>query len=219
MSSGIYCILCTANGKRYVGQSRNVQRRLIVHRSLLRRGVHFNVHLQAAYTKYESESFETSVLELCGEDMLDIRERAWIAYFHSTEREFGYNQESGGKLLKRQSSETKARISAAGRGRKLGPPSAEHRRRLSEALRGKPLSAEHCQRMSEAVRESPVALERCRRIGKANLGRKHTPEAKARMSDAQRQRAATPEDRARRSEVMKLYWAAKKAAATQPQIG
>jgi hypothetical protein len=38
------------------------------------------------------------------------------------------------------------------KGRRMGPMSEEHRRRISEALRDKPKSAAHKQRISEAMR-------------------------------------------------------------------
>ena len=214
MSSGIYCILCTANGKRYVGQSVAMKRRLTAHLSRLRRGVHYNAHLQAAFQKYGAESFETSVLEECAEDMLDIRERAWISYYQSTNPEFGYNRELGGhaqkatpetraklsELLRQRYADpaARAKMSEAHRGKKITP---ETRAKLSEAARGRTISVETRAKLSKAQQGKKATPEAKARMAKASLGRKHTPETRAKMSETMHQRCATPEARAKLSKI------------------
>lgn len=213
MSSGIYCILCTANGKRYVGQSRNVQRRLQDHLSNLRHGKHYNAHLQAAVQKYGIESFETFVLERCEEGMLDIRERAWISYYHCTNPEFGFNRESGGNAQKQISEETRARIGEARRKRQI---SDETRARVSKTMRqkwatpetrakmlknhhGRPHTPEARAKMSEALRQRYANPEARAKLSASRLGKKLTPETRARISQAQLGKKLTPETRSRMS--------------------
>ena len=43
---GIYAIVNTANGRRYIGSSADLARRWKVHRKDLERGTHANVHLE-----------------------------------------------------------------------------------------------------------------------------------------------------------------------------
>lgn len=215
MSSGIYCILCTANGKRYVGQSRNVQKRLSGHLSKLRHGQHHNIHLQAAFQKYGAESFETAILELCEEGMLDIRERTWISYLQATNHDFGFNHESGGTTKKQSSDETRARISEARRKRHI---SDETRARVSKTMRqlfanpetrakmlrnhhGRPHTPEARARMSEGLRQRYTNREARAKLSEALRGKKHTPARRARISEANRGRKLTPETRARMSEA------------------
>lgn len=75
---GIYMLLNTKNGKRYVGSSINIRRRLWSHRSQLRHNCHFNLHLQASWNKYGEEFFEYSILEKCNKDDRFKREQFYV---------------------------------------------------------------------------------------------------------------------------------------------
>lgn len=92
--SGIYSILNTKNGKRYVGQTYDLDYRWKRHRFDLSHNYHSNKHLQSAWNKYGSEVFEYSVLEMCQIENLDERESWWIDYFDCLKS--GYNQAAGG---------------------------------------------------------------------------------------------------------------------------
>lgn len=65
MNSGIYKITNTVNDMCYIGSSKNIKFRLKIHRSLLRRNKHHNIHLQRAWNKYGEEAFKEEILELC----------------------------------------------------------------------------------------------------------------------------------------------------------
>lgn len=60
--TGIYEILCTANGKRYIGSSVDIPKRWRNHRRDLAAGTHRSRHLQRAWLKYGPDSFEWAVL-------------------------------------------------------------------------------------------------------------------------------------------------------------
>jgi group I intron endonuclease len=60
---GIYCIINTKNGKRYVGQSVDVGRRIREHLSELKSNTHPNKDLQEDFNKF-SHYFKISYLEL-----------------------------------------------------------------------------------------------------------------------------------------------------------
>jgi group I intron endonuclease len=144
---GIYGILNTECKKWYIGQSVNVQNRKSSHFSLLNSGKHENSYLQNAFSKYGLNSFEFRVLEEVLENMLDVREGAWIEYFHSTNPQFGYNLDSGGKTHKRHSEITKQKIGDAHKGFRFSEAS---RRKMSESHKGIPLSIKTRLKMSEA---------------------------------------------------------------------
>ena len=123
---------------------------------------------------------------------------------------------------RKHSEETKAKIRAHGnKGRKFGPLSPEHRKKLSEAHtghthspesrakmsaahKGRPKSAEHCRKMAEALRgrkRTPESIEKQRAT---LLGRKRSPEVVAKTADALRGRKKTPEQRQRIKEGIRL---------------
>ena len=76
--SGIYCIMNTINGKRYVGSSKNIYSRWQKHRALLRKGTHWDRHLQNAWNKYGETSFKFIVLCKCPEEELLTKEQEYI---------------------------------------------------------------------------------------------------------------------------------------------
>lgn len=94
MSVGIYKIQNMLNGKIYVGQSVDIEKRWSTHRAELKNNYHHNVHLQSAWNKYGEENFEFSIVEECNIDQLDQYEIYWISKFNSYEN--GYNLTAGG---------------------------------------------------------------------------------------------------------------------------
>ena len=105
---GIYCILNTANGHRYVGQSTDLSRRKSYHFTALFKGTHKNKHLQAAYNRYGASCFQWLILQVvCGTSSLDTAERHWIAFYASNDPRHGYNAEPGGLTRPRASCRTR----------------------------------------------------------------------------------------------------------------
>src|SRR5688572_11673775 len=94
---GVYLVTNTVNGKRYVGLSSNIGRRWWEHRNP-KQGCATVIH--RAIKKYGVEAFEFSVLELCERQMLDERERHWIAAL-GTLAPSGYNRTAGGESGKK----------------------------------------------------------------------------------------------------------------------
>ena len=92
---GIYCITNTVNGKKYIGQSRNIKERWRHHTYLLDANRHDNKHLQYAWNKYGRNAFTFSVLEIFEDDrQLNDAEMYWIEKMDSFED--GYNMTLGG---------------------------------------------------------------------------------------------------------------------------
>lgn len=86
---GIYMILNTINGKKYIGQSKQLIRRYRRHFSELRNNNHVNSHLQRAWNKYGGVNFDFKVILNCDEDDLTYYEDFFINYFDS--KNYGYN--------------------------------------------------------------------------------------------------------------------------------
>lgn len=189
VKSGIYCIYNSGNGKRYIGRAMDLNSRRNGHFSLLRRSIHYNKHLQASFVKYGENLFEWIILEEVSEDILDIRERAWIEYYQSDNREFGYNKESGGSLLHRHSDDVRHKMSEAMKGNQnsLGHRHSEDSlRKMSEAKRGHFVSIETRNKISESEKGKTISLEHRHRISMANKGRHFSSETRRKMSESQR---------------------------------
>ena len=86
---GIYVIRNLVNGKTYVGQSIDVEKRWEQQKKCP------NEHLKRAFVKYGFENFSFELLEET--DDLDAREKFWIASYDSTDPSKGYNMSHGGK--------------------------------------------------------------------------------------------------------------------------
>ena len=88
---GIYCIINNKNGKRYVGQSVDISRRIRQHFSELRKGEHPNEALQKDFNE-DWHFFQVIYLEVnVPQHKLGLREKYWIDYYHTRDPKFGYN--------------------------------------------------------------------------------------------------------------------------------
>ena len=211
--TGIYVIKNLENGKKYIGQSSDLLFRKKSHFSLLKLKKHRNTHLQSAWNKYGEESFEFCVIEECRQDVLDVREQAWISYYQSTDPKYGYNKKEGGHTLAFHTEETKAKMSQACTGRhhsietklriseghkgqipwiKGKHHSAEAKQKISEASKRKVISDETRLRMSKAqtgkqmltLRGKPLSEETRRKISAANTGKHHSRETLLKLSES-----------------------------------
>ncbi len=88
---GIYAIKNEANGKLYIGSSRNIVARWRVHASRLRLNKHHSQHLQLAFN-IAPLSFKYEIVELLADpSLLEVREQYWVDHYQSFKSEFGYN--------------------------------------------------------------------------------------------------------------------------------
>lgn len=92
MKCGIYKFTNKINGKIYIGQSVNIERRI---------GEHFCRHdgtpFHLALEKYGRDNFIIEILEECNIDVLDDREKYYISLYDSENKNKGYNRTSGGE--------------------------------------------------------------------------------------------------------------------------
>jgi group I intron endonuclease len=95
MISGIYCIENKINGKRYIGESTDIEKRWKEHISKLNSGKHRNPYLQYSWNKYGGDSFRFFIIEECKEENLNSNEKLFIKEF-STMIPNGYNITEGG---------------------------------------------------------------------------------------------------------------------------
>ena len=155
MKSGIYCIENLKNGKKYIGQSRNIERRWSSHQSAFRRGHTGGSLLYRAMAKHGIESFEFRVLEYCSPKVIDERERFYIQELQSMSNQNGYNIESGGHM-----------------GEKISPLVSQRKRGKNNPMFGKKMSKEHKEILSVVSRGTNNKLQQSEveKIKRALLG-------------------------------------------------
>jgi len=111
-NAGVYMILNTQNGKRYVGSSVDLAHRWQRHTWELAQGVHGNYRLQKAWAFYGEDAFEFSVLEYVAANKKDLLGREQH-YIDTICPEYNILRVAGSNLGFRHSRETRRRLKAA----------------------------------------------------------------------------------------------------------
>lgn len=91
---GIYKITKIVDGKSYIGQSNDIERRFKEHQT---KGKASRIPVDVAIEKYGIDAFTYEVLEECPIEKLNERETYWINYYHTVET--GYNCNAGTSFL------------------------------------------------------------------------------------------------------------------------
>jgi group I intron endonuclease len=188
-TSGIYQIVNTVNGHKYVGSAKKLSNRKNVHVCELRNKQHGNGHLQRAWDKYGEKCFEFSVLEICDINLLIEREQYYIDTLHP---EYNISPKAGNCLGLKHTEESRKNMSIAHKG---NIPSQETREKMSRAQKGKIISQETRNKLSRYHTGRSLSQETKNKISlkkkgrkmpgcHTSLGYKHTPEAKAKISAA-----------------------------------
>lgn len=206
MICGIYMIKNIVNGKIYIGQAVDIERRWKKHRSGLRGNDHDNKHLQNAWNKYGQENFEFTVICECDESQLNMMEIDYIAKLKTYDRDFGYNKTYGGDSG-RPTEETKRKTSESLKGRTL---SEEHKKNISEAHKGKSFSEEHKKKMSESLKGRTHTEETKKKLSESlkgrtspNKGKSFSEEHKKNISEALKGKPLSEETKKKLSEALK----------------
>ena len=87
--TGIYLITNKLNGKQYVGQSKDISKRLKDHK-------YGSLHIDNAIKKYGIENFYIDVILECPENMLDVWEKDMISLYDTYNTDNGYKHTEGG---------------------------------------------------------------------------------------------------------------------------
>jgi group I intron endonuclease len=173
--SGIYSIFNTVSRKQYVGSAVSIKHRWTRHLYLLRLGTHNNKKLQNSWNKHGASAFVFSILEdNVATELLLLREQYWINLNNCVENGYNVNPIAGssrGTKRGPRSEETKAKISAAQKGKKL---SEEHKTALKVAhvgMTGKTQSDAFKARMSEVHSDKVVSQETRAKMSASLKGR------------------------------------------------
>lgn len=211
MASGVYEILNTANGKRYIGSAADFGRRWSAHQSLLSSGKHHSRHLQSAWNKHGAAAFSFRPILTCAptKQMLEFYEQQLLDkakpeynILPTAGSQLGAKRVPGFQVGRVQSVATRSKISAARAGMKcpgVGAAnavrivSAETRAKMSAAHKGRKQSPEHVAARAAALRGNTNSLGSTRsadaveKSAAAHRGKKRTPEQRANISKGRRE--------------------------------
>ena len=143
--------------------------------------------LQIAILEYGFSMFTWDKIDTANSKAeLDAKEKHWITYYQSDNPAHGYNSTDGGFHYK-DTEETRRKKSKAHKGKerpeiKGRPLSAEHRRKLSEAMKGKNKGKQPYNKGKQPSTETR------RKISEAIKGRKPSPETRKKMSVSAKRR-------------------------------
>lgn len=96
--TGIYKIVNMVNGKVYIGQSIDIEKRWAKHRrnAFNPNDKGYNYPLYSAIRKYGVENFSFEILEECSRNELNEKEIYYIKEYKSNQKSYGYNIVEGG---------------------------------------------------------------------------------------------------------------------------
>jgi len=178
MSYGyIYRLVNKSNGKIYVGQTCDLDRRYKEYIRLPRKSGNGQNKLKNAIKKYGIESFIFECVAKTSEEMLDEFEKYYIRTWDCISN--GYNVEEGGRNQKRMSEETKKKLYEHAKKRvgSLNPNYGKRhtfdldtRKKMSESKKGIRHSTESKQKMSNSQKGKIISEDTRRKISKSKKG-------------------------------------------------
>lgn len=157
--SGIYEIKNIINGKRYIGQARNLRKRKSQHFAKLKRNEHGNQHLQNSFNKYGYSNFEFSIILYCELSELTYYEQKVMDVLHPE-----YN--------KRPAADSNVGIK----------PSRESNIKRSLAMKGRVHSEESIRKMSESKMGHSVSEETLKKLSESHKGQIQSKESREKAS-------------------------------------
>ena len=164
---GIYLITNKVNGKKYVGQSIDIERRWKSHIIASKKS---ELLIYRAMRKYGIDNFDFSILEECSVDKLDEREIYWISELDTYNN--GYNMTIGGEghslYLDPKEREQKKKEVARRSGKKYRDSHKEERRELQRKYRKN--NPDYVKKWEEKHKEERTIMwrERARRLRMEN---------------------------------------------------
>lgn len=183
-ASGIYIIINVKNGKVYIGQTVDFNRRWSDHKKTLNKDKHTNGHLQAAWNKYGSKSFKFLKLEYCEFEQLDEREQHHLNIYMAKGMCYNIAKDVRSSMRGRSpSKETRQKQSEAAKRR--SPVSEETRQKIGRVSKGIVRSEETRRKMSDAKKGHAVSEETRHKLSEAN--KNMSEEKKRKISDANRE--------------------------------
>lgn len=203
MTSGVYEIVNLVTGKRYVGSAVNFEKRWSIHRCRLSKGQHHSAHLQASWNKHGAQAFIFRRLIVCSREHLLMYEQILL---DALTPDYNVCVKAGSPLGVRRSDEHRRKVSESLKGHSFNagiPKSPEHRAKLSLARRGTPNPKGIGNKSRSGMKTDREIVERQRESLRAAWARRKASGAILRSPEASAQQAAT----------LRETWARKRANA------
>ena len=192
----VYMHTCP-NNKVYVGLTRQpIEKRW-------RKGKNYQntPYFYNAIKKYGWDNIKHEVLfENLTKEEAEEKEKELIALYDSSNRNFGYNIEKGGKAGDRFTPEIIEKMRKAALGRTLY---AETRAKISKAHKGRIFSEETKKKISQAKMGKTVSEETRRNLSEINKGNKMSEESRKKLSNSKKGQKFSEETRKKMSEYAK----------------
>lgn len=198
----IYKFTNWQDGKIYIGSTNTVSRRIKHHRHVSK---HINNPFYNAVRKYGWSSFLFQIVEECCPLLRNDRENYWINYWHTLDREFGYNLQNADSSVRAKETIEKLKKYSGSNSKCFGKPrSEETKRKISETRikNGVHITEETRKKLSETSKGRKPRLgmknkeESNRKNRESNLGPKNAMYGKTHTEDARR----------KMSEASKRFW-------------
>ncbi len=208
---------------RYIGKTRDTEKRLRKHINETKRGATNHKHNWIRQLLEQGLIPIIEVLEETTNDDWEEREKEWIAQTDDLTNmtEGGENPPVGLTKGRTLSPETRKKIGEAQKGKKLSP---EHKKKFVEAMKkanvgnkrflGQKHSEETKRKQSEAHKgaKNPnygreFSKEYRANLSKAQIGRKHSEETKQKMREARKKFYEDPANRQKTEKAAKARWA------------
>lgn len=183
---GIYKITSPSN-KVYIGQSVNIEKRIIRYKNLLCKE---QTHLYRSLQKYGWDNHVFEIIVECKKEELNELEIYYIDLFKTFNSAFGLNLRKGGEGgSMTEESREKIRQATLGNKRALGKKhSEETKKRCGELRKGKTRSDETKRKMSQAQKGKKVSDETKLKLSIAWKNRKVSDETRLKMAEGQKRR-------------------------------
>ena len=167
------------NGKKYVGQAVNIERRQREWKYLSFR--YGGKAINNARAKYGIDAFDFEILKECEDEEMNKWEMYYIKELN-TKVPNGYNMTDGGDGVKgcHISEEHKKKISTKLKGKHL---SEEHKKKIGKANKGKKRSEEYKNNLSVLYRGRSITEETRKKMSEKAKGKKVTEETRKKLSE------------------------------------
>lgn len=199
--SGIYQIVNTVNGKRYIGSAKSFKVRWAKHLGDLKLGRHHSAYLQRSWLAHGAEQFVFEVLEYCEVAALIAREQAWM---DSIRPQYNVSPTAGNCTGVKHSEATRLKHSVSRLGKKASPEVVAKRtgQKRTEEQRARFSAAQKAAFQALSPDEKKRRAERIAETNRATLsGRKQSPEEIARRAATLIGRVVTEETRRKISQA------------------